>query len=325
MQQNGPNALVWICFLVAIIVSASYFKLQIAAGKNTSLAAIVSDLTNGQLGQSDVMEKKTHTLSAVSLAQLQEGQEPPAESASPINYLAGVIRQKFASSFIDNNLTDGIYAPDSLWWRSEKEGYRILVKNARTYGVQQVVGKTLSTTDDIKPGITTHPASKNVHLAKIIKEIKNLFKELGYKESKFSQCPVSQAYDPYNNCVAIFTKGQQYCSLLVGFGRLDRQPDLRSYERLELSCSDAYQAAYQQAAAYLRVLNLVNPTWRVPDMAVYEVHSLNGWSRVSFGAQSGIYYQSAEGLQLLGGGSAPLSCALVETWQVPQTIYQECL
>lgn len=323
MQQNGPNALVWICFLLAIIVSASYFKLQIETGRNTSLVAIASDLTNGQLGQSNVMVKKTNVLSATSLAQLQAEREKPIESSNPINYLAGEIRKKFASDFVDNNLTDGIYAQDSLWWRSEKEDYRILVKNAYTYGVQQAVSKTLNTAE-IEPGITTHPASKNPQLAKIIKEIKSLFKELGYKEGKFNQCPVSQTYDPYNNCVATFTKGEQACSLLAGFGRLDGQIDLRSYERLELSCSDAYQTAYGEAAPYLRVLNLANPAWRVPDMAVYEVVSLDGWSRVSFGAQYGIYYQNSEGLQLLGGGSTPLPCALVETWQIPQVIYHDC-
>lgn len=324
MYKDAPSSVALICFLLAIIVSTTYFKAQVNQGKDNFLQSAIADFSHGLWGGENAQIKTPNTLAEIADSSENQLDTDEQNYADPTSYVAAQIKKKFASEFKEKDLTDGIFVNDVMWWRSDKEQYRLRLPNAKTYGVQLVTNQ-VDTPDNINPGVTPHPASKNRTLGKISKEIAKLMVNLGYKQSEFATCPVSEAYDPYNNCVAIFVRHETRCSLIAGFGRIDKQADLLAYQRLELSCSPSYAPAYQQTAPFLHSLNLTNPAWKVPDMTVYNVSQDGDWFRVEFGAMVGLYHQTLSGIELVAGGSEPFSCAQMERSSIPESIYHHCL
>jgi hypothetical protein len=324
MDKDGLSSVALIGLLLAIIITALYVRNanelvatrisydQVVGGLFDSLSGVVANTeTNGTPTTTpEPTSKPTAT-------------QKEAWQADPIPKIATEIQTKFQAELTANSLSSTTYINDQLWWRSDAEDYRILVKNAQVFGVQ------VPTTEAAKQKVPQsenddHPALTHPLLAKVAKEISKQMSDLGFKRASFKNCPVNEAYDPFNNCVYTYTLESLKCSLIAVYGRIDKKPDLQPYLRLELACSSDYDQAYANAIPYLLTLNLINPDWRVPDMAVYAIQNYGDWSRVNFGHQYGIFRTIPGGYRLVTGGYLPPTCTLVNTESIPQAIYQEC-
>lgn len=241
----------------------------------------------------------------------------------PVPRITSQVEQKFKNELSKNHLEIASFENDKMWWRENKDGYRILVNEAKTLGVQVPTTETASQLAPKKTG-EDHPALRHPLLKKVNKEIEKQMKALNYKKSSMANCPINEAYDPFNNCVSTFTKGEQKCSLIAGYGTLDKKPSATPFLRLELSCSKNYQADYNHIAPYLFSLNIVSPEWLVPDMAIYDIEEVGDWSRVSFGSNYGIFKKIDGGMRLVTGGIHSPSCTLVNSENIPNQIYHTC-
>jgi hypothetical protein len=317
MDKDTFSTVALIGLLLAIIVSALYVR------KANELVVARTDL-NQVVGSifDQFLDVSTPTATPQPTPKPTTSQKASWQ-IDPVPKVAAEIEAKFQSDLIAQNLSTVTYINDQLWWRSEKEGYRILVTGAKVFGAQ-VPTTQVAREKAPQDNKSEHPALTHPLLAKVSKEISTQLDALGFKRDHFKNCPLSEAYDPFNNCVYYYTRDQVKCSLIAGYGRLDKQPDQLPYLRLELACSSDYDSAYASAAPYLLTLSLINPDWYVPDMAVYSSRTVDNWTRVSFGQQYGIFTQLDDGYRLLTGGYYPPSCDLVTSENVPIEIYQEC-
>lgn len=332
MQKENISTLALMIFLIALIFGAVYFQKQQALVATRpdimtviakALSTDYSNLNNQQNASASKSGSCPSGCVAVNSSSTTSKAEKAAWQADPVTHLSNVLSKKFAAKINQGELEQANFINDQLWWRSDKENYRILVSNAKVTGFQVA---TTQTAMELAPKKTTdsHPAARHPLLKKVIKAINKEMSSLGYKKGQFSDCPVNEAYDPFNNCLATYIKDNHKCTLIAGYGRLDRQASVSPYLRVELACSDDYEAAYQTAQPYLYTLNLVNPEWRVPDMAVYNVAISGDWSRVSFGSNYGIFQKITSGYKLIAGGVNPVSCLVAQTNSIPQAIYQNC-
>ena len=325
MDKDNLGTLALIGFLLALIILAVRIK------KDQELVAVRPDyntVTAQVLGVFSNLSAEATNAAECSQNCATEPASSPSDkdvlASQPIDTISKTISEKLAQPIARGELAQANFTNDQLWWRSEKENYRILVPGAQVAGFQvPTTDKAITLTptkDDEAHPATTHPVLK-----KVIKIINQRMSSLGYKRSKFAQCPVSEAYDPFNNCVYTYThKNGQKCSLIAGYGSLDRQESTTPYLRLELACSDQYEQAYNQAQPYLYTLRVINPEWRVPDMAVYQVTNSGDWSRVSFGSNYGIFQKVENGYKLITGGLIDPGCLFVQENNIPQEIYQRC-
>ncbi len=330
MQKENLTTIGLIIFLVVMIFVALYYTREYElVATRPDLNSIVSRV----LGDS--------TTQATPGAQAcPETTCPPAEldpteqqfldyQANPPSHLITTIPEKLATQLAHDQAEAQYYVDDQLWWRAENSDqyspYRILVTPATVLGFQV---PTTNTALELTPtGINNelHPAAKHPLFEDIITEIDRQMKDLDYKKSAFESCPVNEAYDPFNNCLATYTLDDYQCSLIGGYGRLDRQTSASPYLRLELACSNQFPTAYAQAQPYLYALELIDPEWRTPDMAVHSVQTAGEWSRVSFGQNYGIFQKITSGLTLVHGGDTLPTCALVQEKQIPLSLVPECL
>ncbi|MDO5561430.1 MAG: hypothetical protein Q4G02_01510 [bacterium] len=326
MDKDSFGTLALIGFLLALILLAVRVK------KDQELVAIRPDYSTvvAQVLGAVNQEKSTDATAAAcpQTCASPVAAEPVVEkeilAANPTVSISNTLSEKFAKQISRGELEQVNFTNDQLWWRSPEENYRILVSGASVAGFQVPTTAKAATLAPSKEN-EAHPAATHPLLKKVIKTISKEMSSLGYKKSKFSQCPVSEAYDPFDNCVATYThKNGQKCSLIAGYGRLDRQLSETPYLRLELACSDQYEQAYQQVQPYLYTLRAINPEWRVPDMAVYQVETSGIWSRVSFGSNYGIFQKIDNGYKLVTGGATLPGCLLVQSNNIPQEIYREC-
>lgn len=326
MDKDSLGTLALIGFLLALILLAVRVK------KDQELVAVRPDYSTvvAQVLGTVSKEKSVEATAAAcpqtcaSPAAAEPTIEKDVLAANPVASVSDALSEKFAKQISRGELEQMNFVDDQLWWRSPEENYRILVSNAGVAGFQVPTTAKAATLAPNKEN-EAHPATTHPLLKKVIKAISKEMSSVGYKKSKFSQCPVSEAYDPFDNCVATYThKNGQKCSLIAGYGRLDRQTSETPYLRLELACSDQYEQAYQQAQPYLYTLRAINPEWRVPDMAVYQVETSGNWSRVSFGSNYGIFQKIDNGYKLITGGTTHPGCLLMQTNNVPQEIYHEC-
>ncbi len=334
MQKEDFSTLALVAFLVILIIAAVYIrKEQELLARKPDLQTIVSNFlgqtqaadatVGGQVCPAGCTSTSTSTTATPTPKPTADDKE--AWRADPATRVSTVLRQKFAKEILAGDLEQNDFIQDQMWWRSPDEGYRILVSPAKTTGYQV---QTTEIAAELTPknAKDLHPAAKHPVLKKVIKAINKEMSSLGYKKSNFSSCPVSEAYDSFNNCLATYTRDDHKCTLMAGYGRLDRQVSTTPYLRLELSCSDAYDTAYQAARPYLYTLNLINPEWRVPDMAVENVYTFGDWSRVNFsGGNYGIFQKVDSGYRLASGGNRPVTCLTAATAEIPQEIYQNCL
>lgn len=330
MQKENISTLALMVFLILLIVGAVYFQKQQAlmATRPDIFSVVAKALSTDYFNHQKVNSSTASgTCPSGCVSTNNSGKTTKAEKlawqADPVSHLSTVLHDKFSSKINQGELEQTNFVNDQLWWRSEKENYRILVSGAKVTGFQVV---TTQTALELAPKKSTdlHPAARHPLLKKVIKTINKEMSDLGYKKSHFDNCPVNEAYDPFNNCLAFYTKDNHKCTLTVGYGRLDRQASATPYLRVELACSDAYEESYQKAQPYLYTLNLINPEWHVPDMAVYNVATVGDWARVNFGSSYGIFQKIDSGYKLIGGGINPLSCLIVQNNSVPQEIYREC-
>jgi hypothetical protein len=308
MDKDGLSSIALICLLLVIILVAYYVRRNhVLDLRQLTLGEQVAGVVTATPKPEEKEEKKV----------------TPVEGQDLMMTLASGVENAFQTDLVAGNLTTVTYINDQLWWRSDNEGYRILVTPAKTFGVQIPTKVRASDFTPSKAG-ENHPALADTLVAGVIKELNQQFNNLGYKKGSFKNCPISEANDPFNNCVATYTKGADKCSLIVGFGRLDRQLEIQAYFRLEVACAETYAVAYQKAQPYLFILEIANPAWRVPDMAVYEVKTVGTFSYVNFGSNYGIFQKNEKGQRLLAGGTTPPPCALVTQEQIPAEIYQNC-
>lgn len=226
--------------------------------------------------------------------------------ADPVTYIATETSQKFAKQIANSSLQMSTDQDEILWWRSDKEDYRLAIPNATVVGWQVATTEkaVALTPTDIN---SAHPAARHPQLKKVITTVNKLMTKIGYKKSAFAQCPVNEAYDPFNNCLATYTlkDSEMRCSLIGGYSQLttDATDQAEPYLRVELACSDQYQTAYSQAFPYLFVLDQVNPPWKIPDMAVLGVDQNGDTARVTFDQNYyGQYRRVENGYQLIDGG-----------------------
>lgn len=336
MQKENLSTIGLIAFLFVLILVAVYLrKEQELVVTRPDLTTVVSQTLETLGGGSGSSESGAVACPAGCVAQNSANstttKQKPSDAqkeawrADPATHVSEVLRTQFAKQILQGELEQGDFTNDQLWWRSDEENYRILVAPAKTTGYQV---PTTATAGELAPKKPTdkHPAARHPLLKKVIKAVNKEMSKLGYKKSAFATCPVNEAYDPFNNCLATYTRDDHKCTLIAGYGRLDRQASVTPYLRLELSCSDAYEASYHLAAPYLYTLNLVNPEWLVPDMAVYQVEELGDWSRVNFGNNYGIFQKVEQGYKLVAGGDInnPVTCLTAQTFNIPQEVYQSC-
>ena len=244
--------------------------------------------------------------------------------ADPIPYVRDVITSKHTSELSSGSLQT-VYSLDApLWWRSD-DGYRIRAQGGKSFTAQVVTTATayqLAPTGGKKQDQDVHPALRHPLLGTIQKEITSALKDLDFKVAKLDNCPVNDAYDPFNNCIAAYThkKNNQKCLLLARYGTHEVPLDPQNPAlRIELTCSDTYDQAYALASPYLYAVNIINPEWLVPDSAVYSVNRDDqepSIVRVEFGYQQEAPYRIAyfqqldKGLQLLGNNISERSCSV---------------
>jgi hypothetical protein len=243
--------------------------------------------------------------------------------AAPVAYIRSQIELKFAPDMRQAALATSFYGHDQMWWRAEKENYRILIPDAQVVGFQVPTTDAAAKLVPAKPN-DLHPAQRHPLLKKVTQEVNKLFSSLGYKKSSFQSCPVSEAYDPFDNCVATYTRDEHKCSLIAGYGRVDRVVSDDPYLRLELACSDSYQSAYDQAVPYLYAVNVINPEWRVPDMAVHEVVAEGELTRVNFGQTQAYFQKLDNGLRLVSSKLATPNCEVVTDAVKGERTYLNC-
>ncbi len=332
MQKENVSTLALMVFLILLIIGAVYFqKQQALMATRPDIFSVVAKALNTDYSnlnnQKALLATNSGTCPSGCVATQNSTKTTKAEKAAwqadPVSRLTTVLHEKFAPKISQGELEQANFVNDQLWWRSEKEDYRILVPAAKVTGFQVA---TTQTALELAPkkSTDTHPAARHPLLKKVIKAINKEMSNLGYKKSKFINCPVNEAYDPFNNCLATYTKDNHKCTLIAGYGRLDRQASTTPFLRVELACSDDYEDAYQLAQPYLYSLNMINPEWHVPDMAVYNVITSGDWSRVSFGSNYGIFQKITSGYKLIAGGINPVSCLVAQTNSIPQEIYREC-
>lgn len=323
MKNESLGTLSLIVLLIIIILTAVYVQ------KQQELVVHRPDI-NEVTGRALELLSATATSSSaacpagcVAIATPEPTTDKAKWQLDPVPRVAEQIDKKFKSELMKNHLETALFTNDKMWWREEKNDYRILVSEAKTFGVQVPTTEKASQLAPKKVG-ESHPALKHPLLKKIKKEIEKQMKTLNYKKDEMDNCPVNEAYDPFNNCLSTFTKGEQKCLLIAGYGTIDKKPSATPYFRLELACSDNYQTDYDKAAPYLFSLNILNPEWLVPDMAIYDVKKEGEWSRVSFGSNYGIFKKIDSGMRLVFGGTQNPSCELVETEKIPYKIYLNC-
>ncbi|MBQ6436808.1 hypothetical protein IJJ27_04635 [bacterium] len=228
---------------------------------------------------------------------------------------------------LKNGEVESVYSLDTnLWWRSDEEGYRIIVPGAKTISFQV---PTTQKAYQLAPGKDNelHPARRHPMLEQAEKEISKALKKIDFKQGNFSRCPIDDAYDPFDNCVATFTKGKQRCLLSASYGQFN-QPASTSdpYLRLDLTCSDNYEWAYNQEAPYLYAIDIINPRWSIPDMAVSQIATDDNkqltW--VDFGTHQAYFQHLENGLRLLDSEPEGLSCDLLHDPNNTQLLQLHC-
>lgn len=332
MQKENVSTLALMVFLILLIIGAVYFqKQQALMATRPDVISIVAKALNTDYSNLNNQKNLLATDSsacpsgcvAINNSTKASKTEKALWQADPVSRLTTLLREKFVTKINQGELEQASFINDQLWWRSEKENYRILVSGAKVVGFQVATTQTAMELAPKKP-TDSHPATRHPQLKKVIKAINKEMSSLGYKKSNFGDCPVNEAYDPFNNCLASYTKDNHKCTLIAGYGRLDRQPSTTPYFRIEFACSDDYESAYQTAQPYLYSLNMINPEWRVPDMAVYQATTVGDWSRVSFGSNYGLFQKITSGYKLVAGGINPVSCLVAQTNSIPQEIYKDC-
>ncbi len=317
MEKDSLSTVALIGLLLIMIVVALYVKkeqelLVTKPDVKTVVAQVLADQTTTESQCDQSCPTPTPTPS-----------QKDKWRQDPVPKIKEELEKKFAKEIEGEQIRTAFFVKDQVWWRSEKENYRILVDQAKVFGMQVPTTTKASELAAKNPGQDPHPANRHPQLKKAIREINKQMGDLGYKKDQFKECPVSEAYDSFNNCVATFTKDQQKCSLIAGYGTLEKSGTDQSQLRIELACSNQYEAAYQAAQPYLMTLNTINPEWRVPDMAVYQIAKNGVWSKVSFGTNQAIFEKVSEGYRLVDGGPK-LNCDKMWEAKVPQTVYENC-
>ncbi len=328
MEKENLNTIALLGFLLLLIIATLYIKKQQElVAVRPDYNAVIAKTLLGFTGQASTEAQLTESCPAGCVA--AEKEEKPSKKqkdlwkADPVPRVSEVIDKKFSKNLDNKEIEQANFIDDQLWWRSEND-YRILVPQAKVLGLQV---PTTKKAEELAPDKKNqnHPASNHPLLKKVIRTINKEMSSLGYKRSKINHCPINEAYDPFNNCLYAYTNGEQKCILMGGYGRLDRQESDKPYLRLELACSDQYELARAQQEPFLYTLQIINPEWQVPDMAVYSIKTVDDWSRVSFGSNYGIFQKISSGYRLLAGGLKAPTCELVRAENIPESIYQNCL
>ncbi|MBQ6437996.1 hypothetical protein IJJ12_01270 [bacterium] len=317
MDKDALASVGVIALLLIVIGVATYY--------NNSQQFVA---TRGQLNQ--VVSKTLSTLltkkKEATAAQIQQTTCPACEvptpsptanqkqqfQADPIPYVRDALSAKFATQLSAGELESVYTIGSHMYWRDGSDGYRISVDGGKTLSLQvPSTAKAYQVTPDKTSD--THPALRHPLLAKVSQEVSRALKKIDFKQSHFSECPLWAPYDPFDNCVATFTKNDMKCSLVALYGRYG-QRDIATddpYLRLELSCSDNYDTAYALQAPYLYAVNLISPPWATPDMVVEELAAGEGLTWVNFGYTSAYFQEIDSGLRLLDQADLTQSCQII--------------
>ena len=323
MDKDAIQSMVAIGLLLIITIGATIYsnRLQLVSTR-PRVNEVASQTLKNLLGNKDEAEQLDgQTLpdgtcpagcTAVASTPIPAANRQAQWQSDPVPYARDRIAENFANDFSDGAL-ESVYATGtSFWWRSKSENYRIRVHDAKTIAWQiPTTTKAYELTPDSKQ---THPALRHPTLKAVSDHVSKSLKKIGFKQSHFNDCPVSENYDPFNNCVATFTHDDMKCSLIAGYGKYEQWTDSTNpYLRLELSCSGAYELSYAQAAPYLYAVKMIHPSWYTNDMAVYEVVDSNDLTWVDFGYTSAYFQDINGGLRLLNSDETAKSCDFIHS------------
>ena len=248
MEKENLSTLALIGFLLLLVIVALYInKEQELVATRSNYNEVISNVFSNfgePTGSSEAELSGACPTGCITdeAAVTAQNNQKNVWRRDPASSISSVIEKEFATQLGNHDLEQANFVNDQLWWRSQEENYRLLIPNATVVGFQvpttERAGELTPKDDD-----TVHPASTHPLFKKIIKQINRSMSSLGFKKGQFAQCPISEAYDPFNNCLQTYTYEDMKCSLIGGYGRLDRQASEQPYLRLELSCSNQYDAA----------------------------------------------------------------------------------
>ena len=316
MDKEALTSVAVIGLLLIVIVIASVFnKRQELVAVRPDLNQVNSKVLTRLLGNQETPTDESEAGSCPVGCVAQATPEPTPDTKKqwqqdPVPYVRDRINTHFAKQLANGEADSNYITNTTMWWRSPDEDYRILVPAGKTLTVSvPTTAKAYTLTPEDKN--QQHPALRHPLLAQVEKEITTRLKKLDFKKSSFNHCPVNESYDPFDNCVATFTKNDQRCNLIAGYGQSSSslEPD-KPYLRLELTCSDQYQQAYNQAAPYLYTINLINPPWLAQDTAVYHLQNQGELIKVDFGYHQAYFQPIDDGLRMLETDNFTSSCAL---------------
>lgn len=312
--------------LVVVIVATVINNRQQLVATRPQVNAVMSEALGSMLG----IEKEAEQVSQIQQGStacpvgcsLKPTPEPAAGQkeqlqADPVPFVRDALTSKMATSLQEGAL-ETVYSLDTqTWWRSD-EGYRIQMTAGKTLTAQTpTTAKAYelapaTANEEKNKGVEIHPALRHPILTVAEQEMRAAMKKLDFKEVKLSQCPVDDAYDPFDNCLAAYVhkKSAQKCLLLARYGKYGEVADpTHPFLRIELTCSDNYDHDYALAAPYLYAIRMIDPDWLIPDTAVYGVtREADDRVLVNYGYRQARFQEIDRGLRLISETPGAASC-----------------
>ncbi len=327
MDKDAITSVGVIALLLAVIVAATVLnnRQQLVATR-PQVNSVVSDALQSMLGEEKEAEMATNaqngSTSCPAGCTLKPTPEPAAGAkeqlqSDPIPYVRDSVSEKIATS-LQEGAAETVYSLDTpTWWRSD-DGYRIKITGGKTLSIQVPTTQTayqLAPASVQTKNADLHPALRHPLLSQAYETVTGALKKLDYKQVKITNCPVDDAFDPFNNCLAAYVhkKNEQRCLVLARYGQYGAVAEAsKPYLRVEVSCSPNYDNSYAGAAPYLYAVNMIDPEWLLPDTAVEGVERINGNQvQVDFGYRKAFFQEIDKGLRLVNETAGATSCEVL--------------
>jgi len=339
MDKDALTSVGVIALLLIVVVAATVLNSrQKLVATRPQVNAVISETLGMLVGDEKELEAAQNATADDTACPVGCTLKPTPEPAAgqkeqlqsdPIPYVRDSLSERLGSSLTAGE-AETVYSLDTdTWWRSE-EGYRIKMTGGKTITTQVATTPTayqLAPTDAKSKDNVRHPALQHPLLFSAYETVTKALKKLDYKETRLDKCPVDDAYDPFDNCLAAYVhkKNNQRCLVLGRYGRYGEAADpAKPYLRLEVSCSPNYEAGYTQAAPYLYAINIIDPEWLLPDTAVQAVSRENSnIVKVDFGYRQAFFQEIDKGLRLVNEKAGQTSCEVLSLDEGGMNLYCE--